>query len=112
MSMTEKVGWMHLRENKSVREIARLTSWLRNTVCAWPRESEVKERRYRRPAASTQLTPFAEGLRRSLAADAHRPKADRRAHRYRHSSQVAGLRIKARESARKRGHCKESDQTA
>jgi transposase len=69
---------MHFREGKSVREIARLTSLSRNTVRAWLREPEVKERRYRRPEASTQLAPFADGLRQALAADAHRPKRDRR----------------------------------
>ena len=70
MSMIGKVRRMRFREGKSVREIARLTSLSRNTVRAWLREPEVKERRYRRPEASTQLTPYAEGLRQALAADA------------------------------------------
>ena len=78
MSMIGKVRRMRFREGKSVREIARLTSLSRNTVRAWLREPEVKERRYRRPEASTQLTPYAEGLRQALAADARRPKSDRR----------------------------------
>lgn len=59
---------MHLREGKSVREIARLKSLSRNTVRAWLREPEVKERRYRQPVASTQLTPFAEGMRHAAGA--------------------------------------------
>ena len=78
MSMIGKVRRMHFREGKSVREIARLTSLSRNTVRTWLREPEVKERRYRRPEASTQLAPFAESLRQALTADAHRPKRDRR----------------------------------
>jgi transposase-like protein len=78
MSMIGEVRRLHLREGKSVREIARLTSLSRNTVRVWLREPEVKERCYRRPEASTQLMPYAEGLRQALAADARRPKADRR----------------------------------
>lgn len=41
MSMIGKVRRMHLREKKSVREIARVTSLSRNTVRAWLREPEV-----------------------------------------------------------------------
>jgi hypothetical protein len=67
-----------IREGTSVREIARLTSLARNPERAWLREPEVKERRYRSPEASTQLTPHAEGLRQALAADARRPKSDGR----------------------------------
>ncbi len=78
MSMIGKVRRMHFREGKSVREIARLTRLARNTVRAWLREPEVKERRYRRPEVSTQLTPYAEGLRQALTADARRPRSDRR----------------------------------
>ena len=78
MSMMGKVRRMHFREGKSVREIARLTSLARNTVRAWLREPEVRERRYRRSEAPTQLTPYAEGLRQALTADACRPKPDRR----------------------------------
>ena len=78
MSMIGKVRRMHFREKKSVREIARLTSLSRNTVRAWLREAEVKDRTYRRPAASTQLTPHAEFLQQALAADARRSKREQR----------------------------------
>lgn len=78
MSMIGKVRRMRFREHKSVREIARLTSLSRNTIRGWLREPEVKEPRYARSAAPTKLTPFAEGLRQALAADAHRPWRDRR----------------------------------
>jgi hypothetical protein len=78
MSMIGKVRRMHFRQGKSVREIARLTSLSRNTIRSWLREPEAKERRYRRPPVSTQLTPFAERLRQALSTDAHRPKRERR----------------------------------
>ena len=42
------------------------------------REPEVKDRCYRRPAGSTQLTPYAEALRQALTADARRPKREQR----------------------------------
>lgn len=45
MSTTGQVRRLHLREKKSVREIARLTSLSRNTMRTWLREPEVKERR-------------------------------------------------------------------
>jgi len=78
MSMIGKVRRMHFREKKSVREIARLTSLSRNTVRTWLREPEVKDRRYRRPATSTQLTPYADVLRQALAVDARRAKREQR----------------------------------
>ena len=78
MSMIGKVRRMHFRQGKSVREIARLTSLSRNTVRAWLREPEAKERRYRRPPVSTQLTPYAEELRQALSTDVHRPRRERR----------------------------------
>jgi len=78
MSMIGKVRRMRFREHKSVREIARLTSLSRNTIRGWLREPQVKDRRYVRAAASTKLAAFAEGLRQALAADAHRPRRDRR----------------------------------
>ena len=78
MSMIGKVRRMHFREKKSVREIARVTSLSRNTVRAWLREPQVKDRQYRRPAASMQLTPYADALRQALTADARRPRREQR----------------------------------
>ena len=45
---------------------------------AWLREPDVKDRQYRRPVASTQLTPYADALRQALTADARRPKREQR----------------------------------
>jgi transposase len=78
MSMIGKVRRMRFRHNKSVREIARLTSLSRNTIRAWLRMPEAKEPRYRRPAVPIKLTPFVASLTQALAADAHRPKRERR----------------------------------
>ena len=78
MSMYAKVRRMHLREKRSISEIARLTSLSRNTVKKWLREPERSELKYARPHGSTKLDPFIEELRQALATDAHRPKRDRR----------------------------------
>ncbi len=78
MSMVGKVRRMRFRQNKSVREIARLTSLSRNTIRAWLRAPEAKEPHYRRPAVPIKLTPFVQTLQQALAADAHRPKRERR----------------------------------
>ena len=76
--MIGKVRRMHFREKKSVREIARVTSLSRSTVRACLREPQVKDRQYRRPAASMQLTPYADALRQALTADTRRPKREQR----------------------------------
>lgn len=78
MAMIGKVRRMHFREKKTVREIARATSLSRNTVRKYLRVEQVEEPRYRRTAAPTKLTPFHEALERALAADARRPKRERR----------------------------------
>jgi transposase-like protein len=78
MTMVGKMRRMYFRQDKSVREIARLTSLSRNTIRTWLREGEVKERQYRREMKPIKLTPFEETLRQALAADAHRPKRERR----------------------------------
>jgi transposase len=84
MAMIGKVRRMHLREKKTVREIARATSLSRNTVRKYLRLEKVEEPRYGRTAAPTKLTPFHEVLERALAADARRPKRERRTARALH----------------------------
>jgi transposase len=78
MEMIGKVRRMHLRDKKSVREIARGTGLSRNTVAKWL-QTPVQERpKYRRRQQPTKLTPFHGRLVQALNADAQRPKRERR----------------------------------
>ena len=78
MAMIGKVRRMWFRQKKSVREISRATSLSRNTVRKYLRIEEVQEPRYERRAAPTKLTPFHDQIVTALAADARRPKRERR----------------------------------
>lgn len=78
MTMIGKVRRMFHRQNKSVREIARLTSLSRNTIHKYLNADLEEEPKYRRKAKPTQLTPFHEALTQALAVDARRPKKERR----------------------------------
>jgi hypothetical protein len=81
----------HLREGKTVREIARATSLSRNTVRKYLRIERPEEPKYRRSAMPTKLTPFHEALRQALKIDARRPKRERRTARALHEElKVAG----------------------
>jgi transposase len=61
-----------------MREIARLTSLSRNTIRKYLKAEVAGEPQYRRAAMPTKLTPFHAALRQALAADAHRPRQQRR----------------------------------
>jgi transposase len=78
MAMIGKVRRMHRRQNKTVREIARLTSSSRNTVRKYLRAGLAGEPKYRRVAMPTKLAPFREALEQALRADARHPKTKRR----------------------------------
>ena len=78
MAMIGKVRRLHYRQQKSVREIARLTSLSRNTVRKWLKAPVVVEPKYRRGVRPGKLTPFHEVLAQALKVDAHRPKRARR----------------------------------
>ena len=78
MAMIGKVRRLHYRQQKSVREIARLTSLSRNTIRKWLKAPVVEEPKYRRSARPGKLTPFHDVLIQALKVDAHRPKAARR----------------------------------
>lgn len=78
MAIIGKVLRMHHREKKSVREIARATSLARNTVRKVLRRGTAELPQYRRPAVSTKLSPYLGQLHQALAADARRPKKERR----------------------------------
>jgi hypothetical protein len=84
MAMIGKVRRMHRRDKKSVREIAKATSLSRNTVRKYLRMEQVEEPKYRREAAPTKLAPFHEAVTQALAADARRPKRERRTARALH----------------------------
>jgi transposase len=76
----DQIGWirrLHRRENKSEREIARITGLSRNTVAKWL-HGELVEPKYRRAGRPNKLAPYGEALQLALAADSKRPKHERR----------------------------------
>jgi len=81
MAMKGKIRAMHLREGKSISEIARRTSLSRNTIKKWLKEPAETAPKYRRAATSTKLAPFVPTLTQALKADAHRPRHERRSSR-------------------------------
>jgi transposase len=81
MAMKGKIRAMHLREGKSISEIARRTSLSRNTIKKWLKEPAETAPKYRRAATSTKLAPFVATLTQALKADAHRPRHERRSAR-------------------------------
>jgi transposase len=85
MAMMGKVRRLHYRQQKSVREIARITSLSRNTVRKWLKAPVAGEPKYRRDPRPGKLTAFHEALQQALKADAHRPKRDRRTARALHA---------------------------
>src|SRR5208282_5103560 len=78
MAMIGKVRRLHYRQQKSVREIARITSLSRNTVRKWLKAPVAGEPKYRRDPRPGKLTAFHEALQQALKADAYRPKRERR----------------------------------
>jgi transposase len=78
MAMIGKIRRLHYRQQKSVREIARITSLSRNTVRKWLNMPVAGEPKYRRDTRPGKLTAFHEALQQALNADGHRPKRDRR----------------------------------
>lgn len=78
MAMYAKVRRLRLRDGLSISEIARRTSLSRNTIKTWLRTSVRSEMRYRRPPAPKKIGPYEAVLRDALAADARRPRRERR----------------------------------
>ena len=78
MAMMGKVRRLRYRQQKSVREIARITSLSRNTVRKWLKAPVVGEPKYRREPRPGKLTAFHEALQQALKVDGHRPKRERR----------------------------------
>ena len=90
MDMIGKVRRMHRRDNKSVREIARLTGLSRNTVAKWLEAPLEGQPKYRREAQPSKLTAFHEALEQALKADSHRPRRERRTARALYAEVKAG----------------------
>ena len=78
MTMIGKIRRMFHRQNKSVREIARLTSLSRNTINKYLSADVLEAPKYHRRPQSTRLTVFHEVLVQALSVDARRPKKERR----------------------------------
>lgn len=70
MTMIGKVRRMFHRQDKSVREIARLTSLSRITIRKYLKEGSAQEPKYERAERVTKLTPFHEKLIEALVVDA------------------------------------------
>ena len=78
MAMYAKVRRMRLRDGLSISEIARRTSLSRNTIKTWLRTPVRSEMKYQRLAGPKKIGPYEAGLREALAADARRPRRERR----------------------------------
>ena len=69
MAMKGKIRAMHLREGKSISEIARRTSLARNTIKKWLRAPRGTEPGYRRRDKPGKLSAFEAQLIQALEAD-------------------------------------------
>jgi transposase len=85
MAMYAKVRRMRLRDGLPISEIARRTSLSRNTIKAWLRGPVRSEMQYRRTGMPKKIGPYEARLRDALAADARRPRRDRRTARKLHA---------------------------
>jgi transposase len=78
VGMLAKIRRMHIREQLSIREIAKSTNLSRNTARQWLREPAMTEPKYpERPGVSI-VDPYVDRLRQWIQADSHRLKRDRR----------------------------------
>ncbi len=76
-----------LREQMSIREIARRTGLSRNTVKKYPRAGD-EEPRYAKRTSSSKLDPYAEKLATWLAIEATKSRKQRRNLRQIHTSSI------------------------
>ena len=77
MALMSMIRSMHLRQGKSISEIARLTSLSLNTIKKWLKAPQGAEPRYRRPETPKKMAPYVQALQQALKADAHRPRHER-----------------------------------
>ena len=78
MDMIGRIRRLHGRQNKSEREISRITGLSRNTVAKWLHGEVDGPPKYRRSGKRNKLTVFHEALMQALKADARRPRHERR----------------------------------
>jgi transposase len=78
MAMYAKVRRLRLRDGLTISEIARRTSLSRNTIKTWLRGPVRSEMTYRRVGTPKKIGPYEATLRDALAADARRPRRERR----------------------------------
>ena len=78
MAMYAKVRRLRFRDGLTISEIARRTSLSRNTIKTWLRAPIRSEMTYRRAPAPKKIGPHTAWLREALAADARRPRRERR----------------------------------
>ena len=77
MDMIGRIRRLHGRQNKSEREIARITGLSRNTVAKWLHGEVDGPPKYRRSGQHNKLTVFHAALEQALKADARRPRRAR-----------------------------------
>jgi transposase len=90
MALLGKIRAMHMRDGKSISEIARLTSLSRNTIKKWLKASAVAAPKYHRREVPGKLAPHVDALLAALKADAQRPKRERRTVKALHAELQAG----------------------
>ena len=79
MEILGKIRRLHLRDKKSLHEIAKTTGLSRNTIRRWLRApDETAAPVYRRNEHPGKLTTFHAALEQALKADSHRTKQNRR----------------------------------
>ena len=78
MDLIGRIRRLHGRDKKLEREIARITGLSRNTVSKWLHGQVDGPPKYQRGEQPTKLSAFHEALRQALAADARRPRQQRR----------------------------------
>lgn len=85
MDMIGKIRRLHARDKLSEREIARKTGLSRNTISKWLHAPVAEAPKYRREPRPNKLSAFEGTLKQALAADARRPKHERRTTRALHA---------------------------
>jgi transposase len=78
MNVLGKIRRLRFREGLTISEISRRLGVARNTVKRWLKAERGAVPKYRRKASAKLITAWEAELRRSLEADARRPKRDRR----------------------------------
>ena len=78
MDMIGRIRRLHSRDNKSEREIARMTGLSRNTISKWLHAPLEGAPKYKQAPQVTKLGAYHETLTTALVADSHRARHERR----------------------------------